>query len=73
MYNFICTRIPCRHHKTLFGIIMSDASNSTILNNTIKSYNEKVVDNRGDGIQLWNSNSNIIKEIVSNRVDMGYF
>ena len=55
----------CYLDKTLFGIIMHDTSNSTILNNTIKSYNEKVVDNRGDGIQLWNSNNN---QILKNKL-----
>ena len=50
----------CNFEKTLFGIILQDSSNSKILDNTIKSYGYKVVDNRGDGIRLWNSNHNLI-------------
>ncbi len=50
----------CNFEKILFGIILQDSSNSKILDNNIKSYGYKVVDNRGDGIRLWNSNHNLI-------------
>ncbi len=50
----------CNFDKTLFGIIFQNTSDSKIINNTIKSYSEKVVDNRGDGIRLWGSNNNLI-------------
>jgi len=50
----------CHIIKTLFGIIFHNTSNSRIINNTITSYKEKVIDNRGDGIRLWNSHDNLI-------------
>lgn len=50
----------CYFKNTLFGITMQDTTSSKIINNNIKSFNEKVVDNRGDGIRLWNSNDNLI-------------
>ena len=50
----------CHICKSLFGIIFHNISNSKIINNTITSYKEKVVDNRGDGIRLWNSYDNLI-------------
>ncbi len=37
----------------LFGITMYDTANSEIKNNTIGSYPEKIVDNRGDSVRLW--------------------
>ncbi len=50
----------CYFDKILFGIIFHNISNSKIINNFIKSYKEKVVDNRGDGIRLWGSHDNLI-------------
>ena len=50
----------CKIKRTLFGIIFHNTSNSKIINNTITSYKESVVDNRGDGIRLWGSNNNLI-------------
>ncbi|WP_331775416.1 nitrous oxide reductase family maturation protein NosD [Sulfurospirillum sp. 1612] len=50
----------CHIYKTLFGIILFDTSHSKIINNTIKSYQDSVIDNRGDGIRLWNSHNNLI-------------
>ncbi len=50
----------CKIKQTLFGIIFHNTNNSKIINNTIISYKEKVVDNRGDGIRLWGSNNNLI-------------
>ncbi len=52
----------CDFNRTLFGIILQDSFNSKIINNTIKSYKEKVVDNRGDGIRLWGSHNNLISK-----------
>ena len=50
----------CKIKQTLFGIIFHNTSDSKIINNTITSYKERVVDNRGDGIRLWGSNNNLI-------------
>ncbi len=51
----------CNIHETLFGIVFHNIKNSKIINNTIKSYKQKVVDNRGDGIRLWNCDNILIK------------
>jgi len=50
----------CYISKSLFGIIFHNMSNSKIINNTITSYKEKVIDNKGNGIRLWNSHDNLI-------------
>ena len=50
----------CKIKQTLFGIIFHNTHNSKIINNTITSYTESVVDNRGDGIRLWGSRNNLI-------------
>lgn len=43
----------CRIQKTLFGIIAERSRKIQLRHNTIDSYPEKVVDNRGDAIRLW--------------------
>jgi len=50
----------CYFDKTLFGVVFQNTMKSKIINNTIKSYKQKVVDNRGDGIRLWGSHDNLI-------------
>lgn len=50
----------CNFDRTLFGIIFYGIKNSKIINNTMKSYKEEIVDNRGDGILLWGSSNNVI-------------
>jgi len=50
----------CNFDRTLFGVVFHNISDSKIVNNTIKSYKQKVVDNRGDGIRLWGSHNNLI-------------
>ncbi len=60
-YNALHVDIKnCYFDRTLFGVVFHNISNSKIINNSIKSYKEKVVDNRGDGIRLWGSHDNII-------------
>ena len=44
----------CRIDHALFGIVAQDSDDLHFIHNRIASYNEKVVDNRGDGIRLWN-------------------
>ncbi|MFK5880721.1 MAG: nitrous oxide reductase family maturation protein NosD [Sulfurospirillum sp.] len=51
----------CNFYKTLFGIVFHNTKYSKIIDNTITSYKEKVVDNRGDGIRLYNSSNNLIE------------
>ncbi len=51
----------CYFNRTLFGVVFHNTSNSKIINNIIKSYEQKVVDNRGDGIRLWGSHNNLIE------------
>lgn len=51
----------CSIKESLFGIILSRTDSSAITDNNISSYEESVVDNRGDGIRLWLSDGNIIE------------
>ena len=55
----------CDIFETLFGIVVSDSRDISILDNNITSYPLKVVDNRGDGIRLWGSHHS---RIVGNRL-----
>lgn len=51
----------CTIKNSLFGIFMDNVSSSTILNNTISSIDENI-GLRGDGLRLWFSHNNTIKE-----------
>jgi len=51
----------CNFSRTLFGVVFHNTMDSKIINNTIKSYKQKVVDDRGDGIRLWGSHNNLIE------------
>ncbi len=51
----------CKIENTLFGIILSLSDGCAILDNNISSFDDKVVDNRGDAIRLWRSDGNIIE------------
>ncbi len=51
----------CSIENTLFGIVLSQSDGCRVRDNSISSYREDVVDNRGDGIRLWLSNGNIIE------------
>ncbi|WP_457592755.1 nitrous oxide reductase family maturation protein NosD [Hydrogenimonas sp.] len=51
----------CSIEDTLFGIILSYTADSVIKDNNISSYEESIVDNRGDGIRLWLSHTNLIE------------
>ncbi|WP_457598541.1 right-handed parallel beta-helix repeat-containing protein [Hydrogenimonas sp.] len=55
----------CSFDRTLFGITMTNTHHSLLRENNITSYEEAVVDNRGDGINLWGSSHN---RIVGNRL-----
>ncbi len=44
----------CRIDHALFGIVAQESDDLRFTDNRIASYDEKVVDNRGDGIRLWN-------------------
>ncbi len=55
----------CSLSRTLFGITMTNVHHSVLEENNITSYHEEVVDNRGDGINLWGSRHN---RIVGNRL-----
>ena len=64
----------CTIKDTLFGIYLYNTNHSKILNNFITSYDEKVVDNRGDGIRLWQSNDNdIVRNRISNSRDLSIY
>ncbi len=52
----------CTIEDTLFGIILSRSDSSMIRENNISSYDEDVVDNRGDAVRLWLSDGNIIEK-----------
>jgi len=52
----------CSIEESLFGVILSRTVSSAVTENNITSYEEKVVDNRGDGIRLWLSHANIIEK-----------
>jgi len=43
----------CRFDSVLFGVVAFDTRDLRITNNRIASYPDKVVDNRGDGIRVW--------------------
>jgi len=50
----------CNLENILFGIVLTNTQKSIIKGNIITSYQESVVDNRGDGIRLWRSHYNMI-------------
>ncbi len=45
----------CRIEKSLFGIVVERSSRVKLEGNRLRSYPEKVVDNRGDFIRIWGS------------------
>ncbi|WP_201352851.1 nitrous oxide reductase family maturation protein NosD [Hydrogenimonas urashimensis] len=49
------TVLDCRMKKDLFGVVVETSRDVKILDNTIRSYRDKVVDNRGDGVRIWGS------------------
>ncbi|WP_223162223.1 nitrous oxide reductase family maturation protein NosD [Nitratifractor salsuginis] len=58
----------CKIEKSLFGIIAERSAHLEFSRNSIRSYPEKVVDNRGDFIRLWGSHD--IK-VRGNRLEHG--
>ncbi|BCD59369.1 nitrous oxidase accessory protein [Nitratiruptor sp. YY08-14] len=51
----------CTIDNSLFGIVAHYSSNLVFKNNSIASFPEKVVDNRGDFIRLWGCNNVLIQ------------
>ena len=43
----------CRIERSLFGVVAERSRNLRIRGNAIRSYDDPVVDNRGDGVRLW--------------------
>ena len=58
----------CVIEESLFGIIAEQSADLTFEGNTIRSYREKVVDNRGDFIRLWGSRNVTVR---GNRLERG--
>ena len=50
----------CRIDHTLFGIRVENSRDIRIADNNISSWSERVTDNRGDGIRLYNTDSAVI-------------
>ncbi|WP_353662239.1 nitrous oxide reductase family maturation protein NosD [Hydrogenimonas sp. SS33] len=58
----------CRMREDLFGVVVETSRHVKILDNDVRSYDDKVVDNRGDGVRIWGSNDVTVE---GNRFEQG--